>query len=192
MKPGDTTMKRGDVTKLQRIGARSGADLEAEPGFHRGRLANGYLVLVLKQTLTAADFDFAGITLRSGGRLGNPAPTDAQDKLREHVSEQMRKEYGTGTYDQMKARALGDITATGPNRLIKFLPTIRHGSALGPDVQYPPGGGGLQWTLLNDCKFLVALEVKAGIAQAPGISWKIGPGSSYDDRHRINAYLERV
>ncbi|MES2710276.1 MAG: hypothetical protein V4653_01720 [Pseudomonadota bacterium] len=192
MSPGDTTMKKGDVTKLQRIGARSGSDLEDELGFQCGRLAAGYLVLVLKQPLTAADFEFSGITLRSGGRLGNPASTGTSDKLRERVSEQMRREYGTATYDQMKQRALAGITPTGPSRLIKFLPMTRHDDTLGPDLQYPPGGGGLQWTLVKECKFLVALDVRAGLAQAPGISWKIGPGSTYEDRHRINAYLERI
>ncbi|PZW49159.1 hypothetical protein C8P66_103185 [Humitalea rosea] len=193
MQPGDTSMQKGNVTKLQRIGARSGADLEAELGFQPGRLRNGYLFLVLIQPLTAVDFDFAGITLRSGGRLGNPAATKAEDELRRHVSEQMRLEYGIATYIEMKERALGSISATGPNRIIKILPSIRNDPGMSPRDQYPPGGGGLQWTLLNPCKFLVALEVTAtGFAKAQGASWRIGPGSSYEERHQINAYLERV
>lgn len=192
MAAGDFMMLRGDVSTLQRIGARSGAALEAELGFHGGRLAKGYLLLVLRQRLTPADFEFAGITLRSGGRLGNPASTPAADQLRERVSDQMRREYGAVGYDKMKEKALGNITDSGPQRIIKILPTIRHDAALGPDVQYPPGGGGLQWTLVKECRFQVALEVtETGQAKAQGLSWPIGAGSTYDDRHQINAYLER-
>jgi len=84
------------------------------------------------------------------------------------------------------------VTLTGPERIAKVVPVRRHDRSITPDKQYPMGGGGLQWTLLEPGKqFLVAMHVAPdGIATLPGFKVKLGPNAAYDARARVMRYLE--
>ncbi|SDB46232.1 hypothetical protein [Belnapia rosea] len=187
---GDLAEAKGDVTQNRWVGARSARALEASLGFHAGRLSDGWWVLLLKERLKPADFDFAGITLRSGGRLGLPARDPAADRARTHVSDQILAERGPAGYADLQASALAGVTEKGEDRIVKVIPVTPHSEAMAPADQYPMGGGGLQWTLRRPCSFLVALQVDAqGIARIPGFSCFLGESATYDDRARIARYL---
>jgi hypothetical protein len=62
-----------------------------------------------------------------------------------------------------------------------------------PSQQYPMGGGGLQWTLVRPCRFLVAMSVDAnGIARIPGYSTNLGESVPYEERAKLARYLNEA
>jgi hypothetical protein len=184
----------GDVTQNRWVGARSARALEESLGYGSGRLSAGWMVLLLKQKLQPADFKFSGITLRSGGRLGLPGETEAADRARQHVSDVVMNERGIAGYRDLQLRTLASITDTGPDRIVKVIPATRHSNTMAPSDQYPMGGGGLQWTLVRPCDFLVAMSVdENGIAcLANGYSGFLGESASYEVRARIARYLDQA
>ncbi|WP_198376215.1 hypothetical protein [Neoroseomonas rubea] len=190
---GAMVTRRGDITKNRFVGARCARDVERSLGFGAGRLAQGWAVLVLKDRLTPADFKFSGTTLRSGGRLGLPADTAADDAARPHVADVMRAEYGATHVERMQQLALASVTEKGPDRIVKVVPVQDHDSDAAPSAQYPMGGGGLQWTLTTPKTFLVAMTVSdAEIATIPDFSAFIGPSAPYDARARIARWLDQA
>lgn len=185
---GDIGKFAGNVTTLQWIRVGSEAATEANLGYHRGRLSQGYFLLLLKQQLTPRDFEFDGTTLRSGGRLGLPG-SKTTDALRPRVHDIILAERGRVGYEAYQKMTLGNVAISGAKRIAKILPTIRHDASLDPGVQYPMGGGGLQWKLVTECDFLIALEVSSdGTASTPDFSVNLRRGN-YDDRARIWRYL---
>jgi hypothetical protein len=187
---------KGDVTQNRWVGARSARELELSLGFGEGRLAQGWAVLLLKQTLQPADFKFSGLTLRSGGRYGLPAHSPAADQLRPTVHDGVMRDRGPVGYAELQRIALAGVTQTGPSRLVKVLPVTPHSPTMGPDEQYPMGGGGLQWTLIRPCDFLVAMTVdqngNATIASTPPYSAFLGESATYDDRARLARFLDQA
>lgn len=188
---GSTTRLSGNVTTLTWIGARSPAAVEQSLGYGSGRLTQGYWIALLKDPLTPADFEFDGTTLRSGGRMGLPGTTNAADALRPRVHDLAMQQRGAGGYQQLQQMALASVKLSGDQRIAKVIPVAAHDPAMAPDMQYPPGGGGLQWKILRPGKnFLIALEVSpSGLATAPGFAVNIGPGAPYDNRAKVMNYL---
>ncbi|MCB2080188.1 MAG: hypothetical protein KDE55_21135 [Novosphingobium sp.] len=182
----------GNVTTLMWIGPRPPRDIERNLGFAPGRLSEGYLVCLLKERLQPEDFEFDGTTLRSGGRLGLPASTEAADKLRTRVHDEAIRKYGAKHYETMQKMALQRVQLAGPQRIAKVLPTIRHSHTIAPDVQYPMGGGGLQWNILAPGKkFLIAMHVDPnGMATLPSFSVHIGRGAPYENKAKVMRYLQ--
>jgi hypothetical protein len=193
---GSEVLLTGDVTQNRWVGARSARDLERSLGYGAGRLANGWTILLLKQQLDPPDFKFSGITLRSGGREGLPAATPDADKARRHVSDAILMERGETGYLELQRRALREIAATGPVRIVKVIPTTPHSSSMQPSDQYPMGGGGLQWTLLKPCKFFVAMTVDANgiaiLAATPPFSVFLGESARYEDRAKVAKFLDQA
>lgn len=182
---------RGDITTNTWVGARSARALEQSLGYGPGRLAAGWSILVMREKLAPSDFKFAGLTLRSGGRYGLPANDAAADKLRPHVYDEMLREYGADHVEKLKAKFLAQAAYQGPNRIVKVLPVTRHSDAIPPNEQYPMGAGGGQWTLMRACSFLVAVQVdNNGIARTPSFSVFLGESAAYDDRAKLNRYIE--
>lgn len=182
----------GNVTTLNWIGARPAEQVEQNLGFGAGRLRNGYWILVLKEALREDDFQFDGTTLRSGGRDGLPAKNEAQDALRTRVHAGMIKQYGEAQYRTMQRTALAGVQIIGAQRIVKMIADTPHNPLLTPDIQYPAGGGGLQWKILDERKkrFLAALHVdNAGMAKAPGFSISIATGAPYENRHQVHHWL---
>lgn len=187
---GQRTEKSGNVTTLNWVGARPARDVERNLGFGFGRLRNGYWIIVLKQSLGESDFEFDGTTLRSGGREGLPARSAAFDASRFRIHDRMMSEYGEIQYRAMQRNALSTFQITGSRRIVKVLADTPHDELMSPAVQYPAGGGGLQWRLVRDKSFLVALHVDAnGVATTPDFSASIADGAPYEGRHKIHQWL---
>jgi hypothetical protein len=143
---------------------------------------------LLKEPLQPADFEFDGTTLRSGGGLGNPAGLTAADQLRPRVHDTI----DATRYLVLQRQALAAVTLTGGVRIAKVLPMKPHSVSLPPDVQYPPGGGGLQWRIvLPGKRFLIAIFVDpAGTAHSTSFTLDIGPNAPYNNRARVMNYLK--
>jgi hypothetical protein len=194
LKVGSTEQIAGDVTTLNWIGPRPPAVVERALGFQPGRLAAGYVVLLLKEALRPEDFEFAGTTLRSGGRLGAPAATAAADAHRPRVHDRIGMERGIAGYKALQMQVLKSVAIFGPQRIAKVIAVTPHRPDLAPDLQYPPGGGGLQWTLVRKKRFLVALAVRPdGEAVTPAFTVSLADGQPgvrlYENRARIAQYL---
>lgn len=195
LRPGISEKFTGDVTTLNWIGARSPGMIEAALGFRAGRLAAGYWVVVLTEKLNEDDFEFAGTTMRSGGRFGLPGSTSAADKARPRVHDAIVTERGEDGYKALQKKVLTSVSLTGPKRIAKVVPVTRHDPNLAPDLQYPMGGGGLQWKLVKPKEFLVAMEVTpAGEAKTPtftvSLSNSLPAAERYDNRAKLARYLE--
>jgi len=149
---------------------------------------------VLKQALLPPDFKFSGLTLRSGGHEGLPADTEATDMARRHVHDGVMAERGRTGYLDLQGRALATIAPKGPDRIVKVIPVTPHSTAMKPSDQYPMGSGGLQWTLIRPCEFLMAMAVDANgiaaVAGPPPFSVFLGETPSYEDRARVARYLD--
>lgn len=188
---GQTASRRGDITTNTWVGARSARALESSLGFGSGRLNAGWWILVLKKPLTADDFIFSGTTLRSGGRLGLPTDDSRTDRLRPHVDEVMVQEQGERSVRTLRERMLTRVSYQGPDRLVKVVPVTGHSDSMRPDLQYPMGGGGLQWTLIRNVEFFVAVQVEAsGIARTPNFSVNLSAHAAYADRAKLARYIE--
>jgi hypothetical protein len=180
----------GNITTLQWIGAREPKLVEQSLGYHSSRLAEGYCIALLKDDLTSADFQFDGTTLRSGGRLGNPASSTAADGARTRVHQGILDERGQGGYEELQKHALTSVLLKGDERIAKVLPMKPHSETLAPDLQYPPGAGGLQWKLIKPKKFLIPLFVDpSAFAHSTSFSLFIGPGAPYENRAKVMNYL---
>lgn len=181
------------ITSNHAVGARSARDLEKSLGYAKGRLDAGWAVLLLKQKLTPEDFKFSGITLLSGGRSGLPATTWEADAQRPLVHDDMLREYGTAHYRILQEKKLAAIPEKGTHRLVKVVPVTPHDDEKSPAEQYPMGGGGLQWRLIRECRFLVAMTVDSSqIAYIPGFSIPLGESTKYDDRAKLRRHLDEA
>lgn len=187
---GQIVMLSKNVTTLQWIKPGAEADTEAALGFQRGRLAEGYWIMLLKHLPRPDQFRFDGTTLNSGGRLGLPADTPAADRLRPSVHDQIMAQRGAAGYADLQARTLRDIRVLGDQRIAKVLPGKPHDDAMAPSLQYPQGGGGLQWWILPPgLPFLAAAEVRAdGTVAIPGRSLDLKTGG-YSARAVLRNYL---
>jgi hypothetical protein len=187
----------GDISTLNVTGARPPALVERSLGFAAGRLAAGYWLLLLKQVPGIDDFIFGGTTLRSGGKLGLPGKSAAEDAARISVDAQMREEYGPADYLAHKKGAIGRSGFVyGPNRLMKIIPETSHDSNLASFDQYPMGGGHLQWKLIVPKPFFVAMRVRPdGMATTPTMDVQLvhgAPMDLYANRSKLIRYLETV
>lgn len=187
----------GNVTTLIWIGPRTGADVEARLGYGRGRLAGGYWVALLKDKLEVGDFEFEGTTLRSGGRLGKPLASEAADQERRRVHDQMIEDYGAQGYRLLQEKAIANLAMSGTRRIAKIIPVNALGGPVVPDIDYPMGGGGLQWKILKPDpkeqgkKFLIAMHVDpTGRATTPLFTANLSANGPYEDRARVMRYLE--
>ncbi len=187
---GQPVMLSGNVTTLQWIKPGYEAETEAALGFHRGRLEQGYWILLLTQMPRPDQFRFDGTTLNSGGRLGLPAATPAADSLRPKIHDQILGQRGPVGYADLQARTLRNIKLQGEHRIAKVLPGTRHDAAMAPSAQYPAGGGGLQWSISPPgLPFLAAAEVRAdGTVVIPGRVLDLKSGG-YAARATLRQYL---
>jgi hypothetical protein len=187
---GQPATLEGDVTTLQWIKPGFEAETEAALGFQRGRLGQGYWIMLLKQLPKPGQFTFGGTTLNSGGRLGKPARTELDDQLRIRVHDQIFDQRGAKGYAELQSRVLSQVNVTGEHRIAKVLPAIRHVKGMAPEIQYPMGGGGLQWKITPPgLTFLAAAEVrKDGTVAIPGRVLDLTSGG-YAARAALRQYL---
>ncbi len=159
---------KGCITRLHFVINRPGEQLEDILGYHRGRLKQGWALLLMTEPAGPNDYVFAGHTHFSGGRIGHPNGGDA----RLSADDSLRQMLGLQGFDRMRARIAGEMTISGPERIAKIIPAIGHDDDMSAPDQYPPGGGAPQWILTAEKDFIVAAVVPAGHFYRGG-----GPGS---------------
>ncbi len=198
LKLGDRVPVCGDITSLNAVGVLPAENVERNLGFGPGRLAQGYWLLLLKQPLLGGDFELGGTTMRSGGRLGLPGQTAADDMARARVQDEIVRERGQQGYADMKAGLARDAKISGPERLCKVIPFKPHDASLPPADQYPMGGGFKQWTIArgHEKEFLVAMVVDAtGLAKTPALSGQLKterPADLYDFKAKLLRWLQQA
>ncbi|MCV0397431.1 MAG: hypothetical protein K5872_16410 [Rhizobiaceae bacterium] len=197
----------GDVTTVDKIGPRPPQALATMLGINPARFAQGYSIAVLAEKLEPEDFEFGGTTLRSGGRLGLPLRDETADQNRTRVHDQIVKERGQTGYQQLQKQVLAGIPLKGPRRIAKVLTELRHQASMTPDIQYPMGGGALQWKIVArpglppgakpGRKFIIALNVYPdGTADAGRFKVSLSDSQPYqalmDARRKIRIHLESI
>lgn len=187
---GKLVLRAGNITTLNWIGARQGHLIAQNLGFRPTRLDEGYAILLLKSSLQVGEFEFEGTTLRSGGRFGLPAHSEAADGMRRRVHDDLIDELGPVRYREWQQRVLADTTTFGERRIAKVVPQKTMPGPIDPSHEYPPGGGGLQWKLVKPKSFLCALYVdRNGLATAPNFSVPLGANASLQDRMKVHQWL---
>jgi TfdA family taurine catabolism dioxygenase TauD len=73
-----------------------------------GRLSKGFAFLLLIIPLRPGEFEYAGYTYWSGGKLGKPSDNAAIERARPSVHSLMEKEYGKRSMDELFAHATRD------------------------------------------------------------------------------------
>jgi hypothetical protein len=99
-----------------------------------------------------------------------------------------------GGEDRVRRMQAGmKFTYEGPDRLVKVVPITPHSDAVKPSDQYPPGGGGGQWTLIRERLFLAAVHIdQNAIARTPNFSVFLGESAAYEDRAKLAKYLSNA
>ncbi|NKC32817.1 hypothetical protein [Falsiroseomonas selenitidurans] len=161
---GDFTQATGFFTRLIAVVGQPPNELERRLGFHAGRLAQGWMLLALKEAIAPGEFAFAGYTNSAGGRTaatlpsGVTLPVGIDEAMRSRSSEIDRR-LGAGWYGAQRSLA-ESFVLTGPQRIVKVVPRMRHMAAMPDEEQYPPGSGVPQWILLKPKRFIVAAIVR--------------------------------
>ena len=190
----------GCVTRLQDLLGREPEELERIIGYHRGRLAQGYYIAVLKEPLRPGEFEYGGYTHFSGGKMGAPDPLKRPgvDAARPGVHQSLLKDVGAKGLNGLQQKTAGATPLVGTERLAKVLPKIMHDAAMDGDptkpVQYPVGAGIKQFILTVKKNFLIAAEVDAGgdVKGRNSFTSKIAKSVPYDERVKVRRYLESV
>ena len=184
----------GDVTQNRWVGARSAMALEEEPWLWVRTAVRRVDGIAAEKRSFSRPLQVQRHHLAVGRSARPPRRDQAADRARQHVSDVVMNERGIAGYRDLQLRTLASITDTGPDRIVKVIPATRHSNTMAPSDQYPMGGGGLQWTLVRPCDFLVAMSVdENGIAcLANGYSGFLGESASYEVRARIARYLDQA
>jgi hypothetical protein len=171
---GTSVAAKGCLTRLIDMVNRHPSELEDLVGFHRGRLTQGFHVLLLRQHLLPDDFEFFGYTYMSGGRIGLPSNIPAVENARPKVQDALLKEIGSKDLKERKASFASSIRLQGRDRFVKIIPYIEHSKSMNAADQYPASKLGItQLNLLVPKFFLAAADVK-------GSNWSLSNGTSYD------------
>ena len=163
---GDFVREKGFITRLIGVINRSAAYLEVALGFRERRLAQGWILLALKERVAPEEFAFAGYSQSSGGETLAATPSGVAlrtriDMLAHAGSTEADRRAGTGC-DLVKRQLAESFTLEGSDRIVKLVPRMPHMAAMPPDEQYPPGSGLPQWVLLTPKLFVVAAIVGPG------------------------------
>lgn len=187
----------GNISQLNAIVLSDYRRTEENIGYHKGRLDQGFKLLVLKHLPLPEVFEFQGTTLRSGGRYGLPEETQEADRRRATVHDGILADRGAAGYRDLQTRTLSLATVTGPKRLVKVMPTIRHDEHMAPRDQYPMGGGFLQWDLKKPgLPFFCAAHFKPGgtVVTVDGM-FQVNSDNflaDYPQREKLQKYLQTV
>jgi len=128
MKVGDSLGVKGFVTQLKYLNGRALREIEGLLGYGAGRLSLGATFAALDRLPGFSEFRTSGYSQVAGHRHVFPKDLDP---------------------DGIKRLAMTAWAPSGPNSLIKVMPTAPHDPALDDDTQYPPGQGVPQWVLTS-------------------------------------------
>lgn len=132
----------GDITLMPAIAGYSADAIERRLGFHRGRLSEGYCVLVLTETVTIADFLWGDQTRYSGGEQLFRSE-DAMVPRRDLLRGEMLVRYGNDTEADEALRNFFNKAAHRINEgvaqrtVIKVVANIPHNDDMPRHLQYP-------------------------------------------------------
>lgn len=152
---------KGFVTRLISVINRPASRLEDLIGYHRGRLALGWSLLLLKEAVEPSDIILAGYSHFSGGRIGHPS----QGAARMTVDSSAATTLDMG---RVKRSLADSFVLTGPQRIVKLIPIMEHDPTMREPEQYPVGRGIPQWILACEKTFIVAATVQPGMAYLGG------------------------
>ena len=158
--------EKGFVLKLSFIRGQSSAEIEKRIGYRPGRLSSGWALLVLLKKPEVDEFQLGGYTQLSGGmvvertRSGVPVKVSIDEVARADDSAADLR-LGTG-YAQLKRNALDAMQISGPDYIVKVMPTMPNVQSMPAEEQYPPGSGIPQWRLTRRQPFICATVVPAG------------------------------
>lgn len=154
MKVGEEQRMKGFFTKALYLRGRTATEVERRLGYRAGRLAEGWWLCFLLEMPVAAEFEVRGYSQMSGGVAQGHLPTPPDPRNAEQ-----RLKGGGHDLSRIKAGLIADtFKLRGPDRLAKVIPAR---AAFG-DMDYPPGSGIPQWTLIREKRFRVAAFVEPG------------------------------
>ena len=154
---GSRTSMGGYATKAIFVAGQRPQELEDRIGYHRGRLAQGFLMLVIDDRIVPSEIELVGHSHFSGGRIGHPTLAN-----RVTAEESLRQAFGGGLVARQKQLLAQTLNAGGSDTVVKVQPTIRHDPAMPDHKQYPVGTGIPQFNLLTKKTFVVRAVVGAG------------------------------
>jgi hypothetical protein len=145
MTVGDRLSVQGYITQDKFLVGRRLSELELYLGFHCGRLALGATFVKLDRLPKEGEFELAAYSMTAAHKHSTPAGLDIS---------------------KLKALAMSRWSLTGPDRLIKVFPLVRHDPSMDSDEQYPPGSGVPQWKIKAGVR--IAGMVVAEVTTAAG------------------------
>lgn len=156
MPVGQFTEVYGFITQEKFLRGKSLAELENLLGFQTGRLAQGAVILALKQLPAPEQFIFGGYT------------QVAEHHFQEQYGDKSNLKQSQGENDRdyrtrilkIKNNIIKTVWAeTGPERLVKVKAITPHNNNMHNDEQYPPGQGIPQWKLIAGISARVVAEI---------------------------------
>lgn len=136
------TSVRGCFTQEKFLKGRSLSEIEDILGFHKGRLSKGMKIVALENVPNSSQFDFLGYS-----------------NIAEHkFDKETLKKFDVNKLKQLVINE--SFATTGPNRLVKVLPSVPHANDMDNDTQYPSGQGAPQWKLTCAVSAVIIGEVK--------------------------------
>lgn len=159
--PGQFIKAKGFVTRLIFVINKSSDQLEDLIGYHRGRLARGWSLLLLKETVAPSEIVLAGYSHFSGGRIGGPQEGLTRETVETHAA-------GFLDMGRVKQSLAESFVIEGPQRIVKVIPATGHDPAMAEPDQYPVGLGIPQWILTAEKTFIVAATVQPGMRYLGG------------------------
>lgn len=152
---------KGFVTRLIFVINRPARALEDAIGYHRGRLDQGWSLLLLKEPVSPGDIALAGYSHFSGGRIGHPRHGSTRPTVEAEAARWL-------DLDRVKTSLAESFVLEGPERIVKLIPASAHDPGMAEPEQYPVGRGIPQWILTREKTFIVAATVQPGSAYLGG------------------------
>lgn len=149
-KIGTSIYRAGCITQDKYLKGKSMRQIEKILGFQQGRFAEGMYVAILTELPSDGEFELAGYSQVASHRRDAKSAQSGLD------------------VNKLKKNVLSSWQLSGPDRLVKIIPNIKHDNALDPNTQYPPGLGVPQWNLTKEKRFqIIALckEYPNGVYQ---------------------------
>lgn len=133
----------GFVTNEKFLRGHNLRELEKRLGYHKGRLNEGAIFVLLTRYPALHEFELRGYSQVAGHRY--------------------HKEYGQMKLDPTKLKqTVIKYWQEKSTQLVKIYPNIRHNVALSSDIQYPPGSGIPQWEIIKKNSRKGSLYIQSG------------------------------
>ncbi|MFO1319370.1 MAG: hypothetical protein U1F52_07130 [Burkholderiales bacterium] len=183
----------GDVLQVIAILGRSAQTLERIIGFHSGRLARGYEIWFLDDTVGPDDFEWGRTTRFPGNwaRFSRNAHDDPSEQYARVEDLERWRAYRASGFDAARADASFDgwklaqaalLNDRSPDhRIVKVVPLIPHDPKMAAATQYPKAAGRAisQWKLRRPKRFVFGARIGPGGRYLGGGSgaWAVSGGT---------------